>query len=125
MKKTLWRRLLSFRYAIQGIEDLVRTQPNARFHLVVSLVVIAAGWYTRLALWEWCVVVICIALVWAAEAFNTAIEYLVDLVSPQQHPLAGKSKDAAAAAVLLTSIGAAVTGLLILGPKIWALFFPL
>lgn len=122
MKKMLWQRLLSFRYAFQGIGNLVRTQPNAQIHLLATVIVIAAGGYLHLSPAEWCIIVVCIAIVWAAEAFNTAVEYLVDLVSPQYHPLAGKAKDVAAAAVLLTAIGASIAGIIIFAPKIKALF---
>jgi len=97
---------------------MLRTQPNARFHTLAAVLVIATGLYVNLSTIEWCLISLAIALVFAAEAFNTALEYLVDLTSPQPHPLAGKAKDAAAAAVLLTAIGAAVLGVLIFGPKI-------
>jgi len=67
---------------------------------------------------EWIVVVLCVAVVLSLEAMNTAIEHLTDLVSPGFHPLAGKTKDVAAAAVLLAAMGAVVVGLLIFLPKI-------
>jgi diacylglycerol kinase len=59
------------------------------------------------------------ALVWAAELFNTALEAAIDLASPNLHPLAKAGKDAAAGAVLVTAIGAILTGLLIIGPPLW------
>ena len=65
---------------------------------------------------------ICIALVISLEAVNTALEYLTDLVSPERHPLAGKAKDVAAAAVLIAAIGSAIVGLLIFVPKFSRLF---
>lgn len=119
----LWPRLLSFRYAFQGIGNLLRTQPNARIHLLATVAVLAFGWYLHLSPSEWCIIIVCISAVWAAEAFNTAVEYLVDLVSPQYHPLAGKAKDVAAAAVLICAIGACLVGFIIFGPKIEALLF--
>jgi diacylglycerol kinase len=67
---------------------------------------------------EWCALVSAIALVWAAEALNTAVELLTDLVQPERHPLAGRAKDAAAAGVLLASIGAAVIGALVFLPRL-------
>jgi len=70
---------------------------------------------------EWCLIVISIAAVWTAEAMNTAIEKLTDLVSPELHPLAGKTKDAAAGAVLVIAIGAAIVGGIIFLPHILAL----
>lgn len=109
-------RLRSFRHAFRGISDLVRTQPNARIHLVALAVIVGLGSYFGLSRGEWTVLLLCAAAVLVVEALNTAIEYLVDLVSPGYHPLAGRAKDAAAAAVLLMALGAAVVGLIIFWP---------
>ena len=117
----LKKRLNSFRYAIAGIADMTRSQANVKIHLVATVLVIIAGCYFDLNHTEWCLVVLAIASVLAAEGFNTALEYLTDLVSPNHHPLAGKAKDVAAGAVLLAAIGAAAVGLLIFLPKIMAL----
>ena len=114
------KRLLSFKYAFAGLADMVRTQVNARIHLAAATSVLIAGWFFQLSATEWALLFICIAGVLAAEAFNTALEYLTDLVSPGIHPLAGKAKDAAAAAVLLVSIGAIAVGLLIFLPKFFS-----
>lgn len=115
---SLSKRINSFRYALKGLAALIAGQPNARIHLLAAAIVIAAGFYYDLARWEWVAVVLCIALVFALEAVNTALEHLTDLVSPDPHPLAGKAKDVAAAAVLIAAIGAAITGVLIFVPKI-------
>lgn len=112
-------RLLSFKYALQGVKALFTSQPNARIHLLVTLLVLIMGIWLQLDFTEWAVIAMCIAGVLAAEAFNTAIEYLTDLVSPDYHILAGKTKDVAAAGVLLSALGAAAAGLCILGPKLW------
>lgn len=117
----LKERLDSFRYAFKGIADLFRHTPNARIHLFVTICVIIAGFFFHITHIEWCILILCIALVLAAEAANTAIEYLTDLVSPDHHPLAGKTKDVAAAAVLLAAIGAAIVGLIIFLPKLYDL----
>ena len=109
-------RLDSFRYAFKGIADLIRHTPNARIHLFVTLCVLFAGFFFGITRIEWCIIILCIALVFAAEAANTAIEYLTDLVSPEHHPLAGKTKDVAAAAVLLAAIGTAIVGMIIFVP---------
>lgn len=98
---------------------MFRTQPNARFHLVAAVVVTAAGFLLEISRLEWLAVVLCMALVLALEAVNTALEYLTDLVSPEYHPLAGKAKDAAAGAVLVAAIGAAVVGGVVFLPKLW------
>lgn len=118
---SLRKRADSFRFAFQGLNDLMRTQPNARIHLLAAIAAVGAGFFLRISTLEWVAVVLCIALVFAAEAVNTALEYLTDLVSPEYHPLAGKAKDAAAAAVLILAIGAAAAGSVIFLPKIFGL----
>lgn len=110
------KRIDSFRYAFQGIAELFRSQPNARIHLLAAAVVITMGCWFQISRWEWVALTIVIVLVLVLEAVNTALEYLTDLVSPEFHPLAGKVKDVAAAAVLLAAFGAVVVGALIFVP---------
>ena len=119
---SLRKRANSFRFAFQGLADLLRTQPNARIHLAIAVVAVGAGFFFRISQAEWLAVVISITLVFALEAVNTALEYLTDLVSPEFHPLAGKAKDAAAAAVLIGAFGALVTGIVVFLPKILRFF---
>jgi diacylglycerol kinase (ATP) len=114
-------RLNSFRYAYQGIADLFKNTPNAKIHLAFGIAVVACGFIFEISIAEWCLAIFAIGSVLAAEAFNTALEYLTDLVSPGYHQLAGKAKDAAAAGVLFTSMAAACVGLIIFVPKGWAL----
>lgn len=121
----LKKRFRSFRFALAGLRDLFKTQPNARIHLLMALMVIAAGFFWKIALVEWGVLVLTITLVLAAEAFNTALEYLTNLVSPDYHPLAGKTKDVAAAGVLICAVGAVCVGLVIFGPRLWQLLISL
>lgn len=117
------RRINSFRFAFRGLADLLRSQTNARIHLVIAIVVVVAAVYFQVSETEWLALVICIVAVFALEALNTAIEYLTDLVSPDFHPLAGKAKDVAAGAVLVMAMGAVAVGALIFGPRLWALLF--
>jgi len=112
------KRLLSFKYALRGINLLCSEQANAKIHLSVSIVVIITALILRLNTIEFCLILFCIVMVIAAEAFNSALEYLADRVEPNKDPLIEKSKDLAAAAVLICSIGAAVVGLIIFLPKI-------
>jgi diacylglycerol kinase len=114
----LKKRLLSFKYAFMGLGDLIRHQPNARIHLLATVLVLGAGFWVDLQPGEWALVALAISLVWAGEAFNTALEYLTDLVSPDFHPLAGKAKDAAAAAVLISAAKAVAIGLLVFIPHL-------
>ena len=111
----------SFGHAFRGIGILLRTQANARIHAAATVLVVAAGFWFGLSPGEWCAVVAAIGLVWAAEGANTAVETVVDLVSPERHPLAGQAKDVAAGAVLCAAITALVLGSLIFGPRLWAL----
>ncbi|MGK0363925.1 MAG: diacylglycerol kinase (ATP) [Saprospiraceae bacterium] len=113
----LQKRIDSFSFAFKGIFDLLKTQANARIHLCAALFVLISGWYFQITTTEWCLCIFAISAVLAAEAFNTALEYLTDLVSLDYHILAGKTKDVAAAGVLITAIGAAIVGLIIFLPK--------
>ncbi|HZK09114.1 MAG TPA: diacylglycerol kinase family protein [Bacteroidales bacterium] len=117
------QRISSFGYAFKGLRYLLVTQHNARIHLVATILVIAAAFYFRLAAAEWILLLIVVGMVWAAEAINTALELLIDLVSPQKHPLAGHAKDVAAAAVLITAIIAALVGVILFLPHIINRFF--
>ncbi|MFK8100960.1 MAG: diacylglycerol kinase family protein [Saprospiraceae bacterium] len=114
----LRKRLESFKYAFQGIASMFASEPNAIIHALMTIVVIAAGFFFQVSPTEWCLLSLAIAAVFCAEAFNTALESLTNLVSPDHHPLAGKTKDVAAGAVLCMAIGAAVVGLIIFIPKI-------
>jgi diacylglycerol kinase len=97
-------------------------QPNARIHAVATVLVVALGAWLRISHHEWLAVVLAVVLVIGAEALNTALELAVDLSSPEWQPLARDAKDTAAAAVLVSSLGAAVVGCLVFGPKLLARF---
>jgi diacylglycerol kinase (ATP) len=114
----LRKRIESFRFAFAGIAHFVKSEPNVIIHLIAAAIAVGMGFFFAITTIEWCLVIFAIGLVLSAEAFNTSIEYLTDLVSPDYHELAGKTKDVAAAAVLLTAIAAATVGLLIFLPKI-------
>jgi len=109
-------RLNSFGYALKGIGSAFRSELNLRWHALSTVLVMGAGFYAGLSIIEWVCLFFAIGLVWMAELFNTALEVVVDLVSPEAHPLAGKAKDIAAGAVLVASITAALVGLLIFIP---------
>lgn len=118
----LRKRAESFKYAGKGFKSLVRSEHNAWIHLAAIILVTIAGFCFGITRGEWIAVVICFGVVLSAEAVNTAIERLVDLVSPGRHPLAGEAKDIAAAAVLIAAATAAVVGAIIFIPHILALF---
>lgn len=112
-------RLGSFGHALRGLRVFV-SQPNARIHCAAAGGVVALGLWLGVSRLEWVALVLAIALVMGAEALNTALEYAVDLASPEWHALARDAKDVAAAAVLVCSLGAAVVGALVLVPYLVA-----
>jgi diacylglycerol kinase len=118
-RRWLKRRLWSFVHAGRGVWHL-RTEPNARIHALVTFAVLIAAVVLRLSPLEWALIVFAIALVFAAEALNTALEQLANATVPEQHPLIGTAKDLAAGAVLICAVGAAVVGALVLGPHLVA-----
>jgi diacylglycerol kinase (ATP) len=120
LKHALYKRLLSFRYAFEGWWYVLRTQRNAWIHALITLAVLVLAFWLRLSRLEWAVLILIITAVWMAEFMNTALETLVNLVSPDYHPLAKITKDVGSAAVLLGALGAVLIGLLILGPPLWA-----
>ncbi len=104
------KRLKSFRYALDGISYMLKTQHNAWIHLAISIFVIALGLIKKISYYDWRWLVIAIALVWFAETINTAFEFLCDVVSPELHHSVQNAKDIAAGAVLICAIGAAILG---------------
>jgi diacylglycerol kinase (ATP) len=115
-------RLSSFRYAFNGLKVFFRTQHNAWIHAATAAVVITAGFILGLDRWEWALIVIAIAIVLVSEAFNTAVEFLTDIVSPAYNEKAGKIKDLAAAGVLIASVSAATIGTIVFLPYILLAF---
>ena len=123
MKSFTLSRIRSFGYAFRGWWHVLRTQQNAWIHAIISTAVIILSLWLRLPPRDLAVLLLTIAMVWAAEFFNTAIEAVVDLASPMHHPLAKVGKDVGAAAVLIAALAAVGVGLLILGPPLWAILF--
>lgn len=115
------KRIKSFGYAGKGIRSVIKSEPNMKIHLFVGLLVLICGFIFHINLTEWMLCLLCFGLVLGMEMMNTAIENLVDLVSPEQHPLAGKVKDIAAGGVLICAILSVIIGLLIFVPKGWNL----
>lgn len=117
---TLSKRLRSFKFAGNGIRLLITREHNAWIHCFAAVCVIIAGCWLGLSSTEWIAVVFAIAMVLAAEAVNSSIEALADLVSPDYNEAIKRTKDLAAGAVLILAIGAAIVGLIIFVPKIFA-----
>ena len=94
MKRTfsLSARIKSFHYAGQGIFYMLQSQQNAWIHTVATVLVLVLSAVFGLTAVEWCLILLTVSLVWMAEAFNTALEFLADAALPQHHPLIGKAK---------------------------------
>lgn len=108
----------SFKAAFEGIESTYKKEQNIKIHTIISVIVVLGGFLFKINYIEWLVCLVLIGFVLMAEFFNTAIEYVVDLASPNIHPLAKAAKDTASAGVLMMAIIAAVIGCVIFVPKI-------
>lgn len=108
----------SFRFAFEGMRYAFRTQRNFKIHCAVACAVIIVGLMLGLSPEQWAILAVVAGLVFQAELFNTALEAVVDHVSPEFHALAKVAKDCAAGAVFLTAGCAVIVGLLVLGPKV-------
>ena len=118
MLQALWKFICGFGYAFRGIWILIRSQRNAQVHCLAIAVVLFFGWLLDINANEWLAVSLISVMVLALEAVNTAIESVVDLVSPEYHPLAGRAKDVAAGAVLIAAIGALIIAAIIVWPRL-------
>lgn len=114
------KRIHSFQHAIKGISLVFKSEKNMQIHFLFAVLVILFGFLFEITIIEWMFCLLSIGSVLGAEMINTAIENLVDLASPKRHALAGKAKDVAAGAVLVSAFFAAVVGLIIFAPKVWA-----
>ena len=121
MSRQLRRILKSFSFALAGLRHLLQTQPNFWVHLTAAALVLLASASLGLRGAELAVLVLAIGLVLVLEALNSAVEALVDLASPDYHPLARIAKDVSAAAVLAAAGCAVLVGLVVLGPRLLAL----
>ncbi|MBO2943253.1 diacylglycerol kinase family protein [Paenibacillus sp. F411] len=113
MKPARYSLKASFRYALEGILQTIRTETHMKIHLAAAAIVFLAAALLNVGTVQWLFLVLAVSLVMAAELLNTAVEAVVDLVSPEAHPLAKRAKDAAAGAVLVTAGFAVVTGCII------------
>lgn len=109
----------SLKHAIDGIESAIKTERNLKIDICFAVLVIVFGTLFRLETWEWIVCIAWIVTVIGAELFNTAIENIVDMASPDINSYAKNAKDMSAGAVLVLALGAAVSGVLIFAPKLY------
>ncbi len=108
----------SFKYAFKGVKQAYDGEQNLKIHTIMAVIVIISGFLFKISYVEWLVCLILIGLVIMAEFFNTAIEKVVDLASPEIHPLAKAAKDISSSGVLIMAIMSAIIGLIIFVPKI-------
>ena len=111
-------RLRSFRYAFRGLDTMFRHEHNMRIHLAVFICVVIAGALVKLPPADWLAILIASGLVFASECFNTALEYLSDGITGERNDFIGRAKDVAAAGVLIASVAAIATGLIIFLPRL-------
>lgn len=114
-------RLRSFRYAFQGMRSLISYEHNARIHLFILIAVIVTGILLGISRPDWMAILFVSGLVFVSECFNTAVEYLCDVVSERENENIRVAKDVAAAGVMISAIISVVTGLIIFLPRIISL----
>ena len=112
------RRLRSFAFAFRGAKVLLSTQHNAWIHAAATVAVVTGGVVFRVSKQEWALLVLAIALVWMAEALNTAIEFLADEVSEENKERLGKAKDVGAFGVLVAATASFVIGVIVFVPHL-------
>lgn len=113
----------SFKYAGEGIVSSFKSERNMKIHIFIMLLVVLFGILLKLSKLEWIICVMLFSIVICGELFNTAIETIVDMVSPEKNEKAKIAKDVSAGAVLVVAIGAAIVGGIIFIPKILEMFF--
>lgn len=118
MTKIMRTLLASFKYALSGIRFCINNERNMKIHLIAAAIVILLAWQLKISSTEVVVLVLTIMMVFVAEMINTAIEKVVDLISPQYHYLAKVAKDVAAGAVLVAALGAILIGCILFYPKL-------
>lgn len=118
MRDALRKHHISFKTALAGISWAVRTQPNFRVHLVLSLLALLGGWFFRVSTTEMLILIFTIVLGLSAEMVNTAIESMTDLITKEWKAEAKIAKDVSAGMMLVTAFGALIVALVIFLPRI-------
>lgn len=119
---SLKNRIHSFKYAFNGLKIIIKEEHNARIHLLLAILVLIAGCFFDLAVYEWISIILVIGMVIMLEIINSAIENIADFISPERNDSIKKIKDMSAAAVLIAALLAVIIGLIIFLPKILLLF---
>lgn len=119
MKKFILSRLISIRNASAGLWYVIKTQKNTWIHAIATAFSLLFACWLKIPAYAWTVLILTIGMVWMAEFINTSLEAIVDLASPQNHPLAKIGKDVGAAAVLIAAVSSIVIGAIIFGPPLY------
>jgi diacylglycerol kinase len=119
MKNFILTRIKSFQFAFQGFKPVFTSQKNMLIHFFATIVVIGMGVYLSITCIEWICVLFAIGFVWVCEFFNSAIEILANVVSPDFNEQIKQVKDISAAAVLISAIVAVIVGIFVFGKYIW------
>ena len=109
-------RIRSIKFALEGILLVLKSQQNAWIHFVATALVVLGGLTFEITATQWAIIILAIAIVWVAEALNTAFELLCDVTNPEFHPVVKKAKDVSAGAVLISAVGAVIVGLIVFIP---------
>lgn len=116
--KQIQKEARSFKYAFNGIFNAIKSELHVKFHALAAILVVVCGFVFDVSSLEWCVLLLCIGVVFSAELINTAIEKWLDYAHPEQHKTVGFVKDVAAGAVLVLSIISACIAGIIFIPKL-------
>ena len=117
-KFSVLKRMLSFKFAFQGIKLLFKEEHNSWIHLCFTILAVALAVWLKISLLEWVLVIFCIGFVFVIEIINTAIENICDFISPEKNSMIKRIKDLSAAAVLFSAVTALIVGALIFLPKL-------
>jgi undecaprenol kinase len=114
-----WKRLVkSFKFAFRGLGTLIKKEQNFRIHLIAAVFILFLSVYFKIALWQWAVIVMMVALIFILEMLNTVFERLVDMLKPRLHHYVGEIKDIMSAMVLVAALAAVILALIIFLPYI-------
>ena len=112
-------RIKAILIALDGIKYVFMTQKNSRIHAGFTVVVLLLGWLLKISRIEWIILLLVVGLVWVAEFLNTAVEVMIDIVSPEKNQAAKIGKDVSAGGVLIAAFVSILIGILIFGPRLW------
>ena len=118
MNFNLAARLKSFKHAFSGLVTLLKFEHNARIHLVILVIVILTGIFLKISGNDWVAIIFASGLVFISECFNTAVEYISDVVTNEHNENIKMAKDVAAAGVFISAIISVIIGLIVFIPAI-------